>query len=175
MYYTHHRSPVGQLTIVASDAGLHSLALPNQPSARACPEPGWHRDRHAAREVLRQLDSYFAGELQQFELPLSPRGTPFQRGVWDRLLTIGYGQTCSYGTIASALGKPNAARAVGAANGSNPIAIIVPCHRVIGGDGRLTGYAGGLDAKRWLLDHEAIHLTTTDYGSKIALQASSLV
>ncbi|MCA8974064.1 MAG: methylated-DNA--[protein]-cysteine S-methyltransferase [Planctomycetes bacterium] len=102
----------------------------------------------------RQLAEYFAGRRREFELPLAPRGTPFQLEVWAALRTIPFGSTCSYADIAARIGRPNAVRAVGAANGRNPIAIIVPCHRVIGRDGSLTGYAGGLDRKRRLLQHE---------------------
>jgi methylated-DNA-[protein]-cysteine S-methyltransferase len=113
----------------------------------------------AAREpftsAVEQLEQYFAGERVEFDLALDMHGTQFQRDVWDALLTIPYGETCSYGEIAKRIGRPDRARAVGAANGSNPVSIIVPCHRVIGSDGSLTGYGGGLPRKRWLLDHEA--------------------
>jgi methylated-DNA-[protein]-cysteine S-methyltransferase len=102
-----------------------------------------------------QLAEYFAGARRVFDVPLAPRGTDFQQGVWRELARIPYGETRSYGELARVLGRPSASRAVGAANGKNPISILVPCHRVIAGSGALTGYAGGLDAKRWLLAHEA--------------------
>lgn len=104
-----------------------------------------------------QLAAYFAGERRDFDLPLAPQGTPFQQRVWDALLAIPYGAVRSYGDVARAIGRPAASRAVGAANGRNPIAIIVPCHRVIGASGQLTGYGGGLPTKRWLLEHEQRH------------------
>jgi len=112
-------------------------------------------DERAIDEVRRQVNEYCAGERTEFDLELAPSGTEFQHAVWDALLTIPYGETRSYGEIARQIGRPDRARAVGAANGSNPISIIVPCHRVIGSDGSLTGYGGGLDRKRFLLDHES--------------------
>jgi len=107
--------------------------------------------------AARQLGEYFAGERHAFDLPIAPRGTGFQERVWRALLAIPYGTTWSYGQLAHAIGRPSASRAVGTANGANPISIIVPCHRVIAASGALTGYAGGLAAKRWLLDHECAH------------------
>ena len=107
------------------------------------------------RETARQLSAYFDGSLRVFSVPLAFEGTPFQRSVWQALLTIPYGETRTYGEIARQIGNPAAVRAVGAANGRNPISIIVPCHRVIGADGSLTGYGGGVEAKRWLLGHES--------------------
>jgi len=106
-------------------------------------------------EAADQLGAYFAGELHEFDLPLAPRGTPFQRGVWDAVSAIPYGSTATYADIAAAVGRPSACRAVGAANGRNPLPLIVPCHRVIGAAGALTGYGGGLERKRSLLDLEA--------------------
>jgi methylated-DNA-[protein]-cysteine S-methyltransferase len=108
-----------------------------------------------------QLAEYFAGERREFDLPLAARGTGFQEIVWRALLAIPFGETCSYGEIAKAIGRPSASRAVGAANGRNPISIIIPCHRVIGSTGELTGYGGGMDNKRWLLDHERAQRTLT--------------
>jgi methylated-DNA-[protein]-cysteine S-methyltransferase len=105
-------------------------------------------------EAARQLRAFFAGELTTFDLPLAPAGTPFQRAVWDALRAIPFGETRSYRDVAVGLGAPSAVRAVGAANGKNPLAIVVPCHRVVGSSGALTGYAGGLARKRWLLAHE---------------------
>jgi methylated-DNA-[protein]-cysteine S-methyltransferase len=124
---------------------------PWTPAARS----GWVRDADAFADVAHQLDAYFAGELRDFDLQLAPAGTPFQQQVWSALRAIPYGETASYGEIASTVGQPGAARAVGGANNRNPIAIIVPCHRVIGAGGSLTGYGGGLERKRKLLALEA--------------------
>lgn len=115
----------------------------------------------AASPSRRQLAEYFAGNRQAFDLKLAPQGTPFQRAVWRALGEIPFGTTCCYADIARRIGRPTAVRAVGAANGRNPVAIVVPCHRVIGRDGSLTGYAGGLDRKRWLLEHEGVALPFT--------------
>lgn len=143
------RSPLGVLRLYASLDELVAVALPDRPAPAAV---------EGRSEVLLrtadQLAEYFAGERRVFELPLAPSGTGFQKLVWRALLAIPYGETRSYGAIAHAIGRPAASRAVGAANGRNPIAIIVPCHRVIGSSGDLTGYGGGIPAKRWLLDHE---------------------
>ena len=150
---THFRltleSPVGRLRLVACAEGITEITF-GAGAARSAEAPGHPLLQRAAA----QLAEYFAGSRQEFELPLAAAGTPFQRAVWKELRTIGFGVTCSYAELARSLGKPSAARAVGAANGQNPIAIVVPCHRVVGADGALTGYAGGLPAKRWLLDHE---------------------
>lgn len=156
-------SPVGALTLVASDAGLIAVLWPDDapgrvPLGATRPDPA-HRVLTAA---IDQLDRFFAGTLTTFDLPLDPRGTTFQRQVWAALATIPYGETRSYGAIAQAIGRPSAARAVGAANGRNPLSIVVPCHRVIGGGGALTGFAGGLAAKTWLLDHERRHAPARD-------------
>ena len=142
-------SPCGPLRLDATDNTITGLGFaPDTTPALAPASP-------LLREACRQLDAYFAGRLHCFSLPLAPRGTPFQLQVWQALQQIPWSERCSYGDIATAIGNPNAVRAVGAANGRNPIAIIIPCHRVIGADGRLTGYAGGLERKRWLLNHEA--------------------
>jgi methylated-DNA-[protein]-cysteine S-methyltransferase len=117
--------------------------------------PTWQRDDNAFAEVSDQLTAYFNGERQSFDVELSLDGNPFEKRVWDELLTIPYGETASYGQIAKRVGAPDAARAVGLANGRNPVAVIVPCHRVIGADGSLTGYGGGLERKRLLLDLES--------------------
>lgn len=141
-------SPIGDLLLVGNGRALTELVLPG----------AWSGADESSDDVLdeaaRQLEAYFAGALRDFEIPLEPSGTPFQQSVWRALQHVGYGRTTSYGALAAELGKPNAARAVGAANGSNPIAIIIPCHRVIGAAGGLTGYGGGLERKRWLLDLE---------------------
>jgi methylated-DNA-[protein]-cysteine S-methyltransferase len=144
-------SPVGPLTLVAGDRGLRSVLFQREaPPADAV--AGTHPLLAAADEQLRE---YFAGERLSFELPLDLVGTAFQRQAWLALVSIPYGSTLSYGEQARRLGHPRAARAVGAANGRNPLSIVLPCHRLVGADGRLTGYGGGLDAKRALLEHEA--------------------
>lgn len=144
-------SPVGELLLTGDGEALSGLFM--LPDAKYVPAIGadWIRDDTAFDAVRTQLDEYFAGDRRTFGVPLAPRGTPFQRAVWRRLTTIPYGRTLSYGAMAAALGTPTASRAVGAANGRNPISIIVPCHRVIASNGALTGYAGGLDKKRRLL------------------------
>ena len=142
-------SPVGLLTLAGRDRRLMHLRMVDQTYEPS--HDGWERDDVAFPDAVEQLESYFAGELFDFELDLELMGTPFQRNVWAALLTIPYGETRSYGEIAAQIGSPGAFRAVGLANGHNPIGIIVPCHRVIGSNGSLTGYGGGLDRKRALL------------------------
>ncbi|MQA81686.1 MAG: methylated-DNA--[protein]-cysteine S-methyltransferase [Streptosporangiales bacterium] len=151
--HTVTESPVGPLTLVAADDGLAGLYMDAQ---RHLPDEATfgERDDTALPAVVEQLDAYFAGTLTTFDLPLAPAGTPFQLAVWAALREIPYGTTVTYGELADRLGRPSAARAVGLANGRNPIGIIVPCHRVIGSTGDLTGYGGGLDRKRYLLAHE---------------------
>jgi methylated-DNA-[protein]-cysteine S-methyltransferase len=147
-------SPVGPLTLVAEGGALTGLYQSEQrhlPSA----ESFGGRDDTALPAAREQLAAYFAGELEQFDLPLSLAGTPFQAQVWAALRRVPYGSTCTYAELAAAIGRPAAVRAVGAANGRNPACIVVPCHRVVGADGSLTGYAGGVDRKRYLLDLEA--------------------
>lgn len=152
-------SPVGRLTLVASDEGLAAILWENDDPDRV--RLGAVRE-DAAHPVLvaaeAQLGEYFAGRRQTFDLPLDFRGTDFQKSVWAQLLTIPFGETRSYGEIARAVGRPSASRAVGAANGRNPISIVAPCHRVIGANGALTGFAGGLEAKQRLLALEGIEL-----------------
>lgn len=120
----------------------------------------WQEDESAAPfpETKQQLSAYFAGRLTEFDLPLQLRGTPFQQRVWEALQTIPYGTVLSYGELANKIGQPNASRAVGLANGRNPVSIVVPCHRVIGANGKLTGYGGGIERKQWLLNHERDYL-----------------
>ncbi|MDP5186858.1 MAG: methylated-DNA--[protein]-cysteine S-methyltransferase [Alishewanella sp.] len=142
-------SPLGLLEIVANEAGVVAVTFcqrQQQPST----EPQW------TREAKTQLAAYFASELTVFQLPLAAEGTHFQQHVWQALLTVPYGQTASYGDIAKQIGNPKGMRAVGLANSKNPISIIVPCHRVIGANKTLTGYAGGVDKKAWLLAHEGV-------------------
>ena len=143
-------TPVGPLLLTAEDGALTGLYF------GAKPVPGERDDADPfLRSVADQLGAYFAGRLRDFDVPLAPRGTPFQLSVWERLRLIPYGTTTTYGALARDLGNPNACRAVGLANGRNPISIIVPCHRVIGANGSLTGFGGGMDAKHTLLDLEA--------------------
>lgn len=152
--YTTLETPVGTLILTGTADGLtgcYFAGLDNHGD----PTSGLERDDDAFAEAVTQLREYFAGERHEFDLPLAPRGTPFQLRVWEALRTIGYGETRSYGQIAAQVGAPGASRAVGLANGRNPIAVIVPCHRVIGADGSLTGYGGGMDRKRTLLELEA--------------------
>jgi methylated-DNA-[protein]-cysteine S-methyltransferase len=149
-------TPLGAMPCARDDVGITTLLLP-EGRMRAKPSPEWLRDDAAFADVRTQLDEYFAGTRTEFELPLHMKGSAWQRRVWDALLEIPCGETTSYGALAARLGEPGAARAVGLANGQNPVPIVVPCHRVIGADGSLTGYGGGLDAKRWLLAHEAQH------------------
>jgi methylated-DNA-[protein]-cysteine S-methyltransferase len=145
-------SPIGELMLVSDGQALTRLEM----EPHRAPADGV-RDAEALRAAEEQLESYFAGELTEFDLALAPRGSAFQLGVWRALLEIPYGETASYGEIAAAVGRPDAVRAVGTTNGRNPIALIVPCHRVIGADGTLVGYGGGLPRKRLLLELEAAH------------------
>ena len=147
-------SPTGPLTLVADENGaLTGLYMENQ-RHRPPQETFGHPDPEPFAEAVVQLREYFAGERREFTVPLALHGTPFQRAVWQALREIEYGATISYGTLAARLGNPAASRAVGLANGKNPVGIIVPCHRVVGADGSLTGYGGGLGRKRRLLDFE---------------------
>ena len=152
--YAVLETPIGPLTVAGREGALVRIDFPIRP-----PDPralGWRHSPAELAEPLRQLDAYFAGELQDFTLTLQPQGTPFQRAVWRTLQAIPFGEAVSYAQIAARIGKPAAVRAVGAANGRNPIPIVVPCHRVIGKDGSLTGFGGGLPAKQWLLAHEGV-------------------
>lgn len=148
-------SPIGPLLLTADVGGLTGVYMEVSSHGPGGVDPEWVRDDTSFADARRQLDEYFAGERSTFELSLNPAGTPFQLGVWEALRTIPYGEVRSYGDIAEQIGKPGAARAVGLANGRNPISIIVPCHRVIGASGSLTGYGGGLERKQHLLDLEA--------------------
>ena len=163
--YTYIRSPIGRLLLCGDEARLTGLyTLPAAENAELV--DGRRRASAPFEPVRDQLEAYFAGELVEFAVPLDlDEATPFRRSVWSALLEIPYGETVSYGELARRLGLPTAARAVGAANGSNPISIIIPCHRVIGSSGDLTGYAGGLERKRYLLRHE------TDVTSRLQLSA----
>lgn len=153
--YNQIDSPIGPITLTASESGLQSVWIQKTDKNKPVLE-GLIHDPAFLREASAQLAAYFASELQQFDLAIDARcGTTFQQQVWRALTTIPFGQTVSYSDIAQQINAPKAVRAVGAANGKNPLAIVVPCHRVIGANGSLTGYAGGMDNKRWLLAHEA--------------------
>ena len=159
LYQLRNETPLGTYLLVSSDSGLACVkpedqGFPNLDRWMKGSGPFEKGGAHNA-ETARQLDAYFAGELKDFEIPLDMRGTDFQKTVWTQLTAIPYGETWSYGEMAAAIGKPTASRAVGHANGQNPISIIVPCHRVIGSSGKLVGYGGGLDRKRALLALES--------------------
>lgn len=154
MKYRYMQTPVGQLLLAGENNKLCHVGFPGG-KGRISPHADWQLDESALPEVVTQLDEYFAGDRKSFSLSLVPSGTDFQRQVLQALQEIPYGETCSYADIASRIGRPAAVRAVGAANGRNPIPIIIPCHRVIGANGSLTGFGGGLDTKRFLLDLEA--------------------
>ena len=151
--FCHYPSPIGRLLLTADGTALTGLYMTAQST------DGWTENPTAAplAAAVQQLNEYFGGSRREFDLPLRLEGTPFQQRVWRELTEIPYGQTWSYGQLAKRIRNPSASRAVGLANGRNPISILVPCHRVIGADGSLTGYGGGLERKRWLLTHEGLH------------------
>lgn len=155
MPYCEFSCPIGTLTLVASDKGLMGVWWPDDARMAIFGDPD--PDHPVLQQARRELDEYFAGERTRFDVPLDPIGTDFQRAAWQILRGIDYATTITYAEQARRLGDPNKARAVGAANGRNPISIIVPCHRVIGSSGALTGFAGGLDTKHWLLEFERTH------------------
>ncbi len=159
-HWTRMPSPIGDLILVEEDGALTGIGFTQGRHPAQPPADGEERPERFA-EVIRQLQEYFRGERREFDLPLAPKGTPFQQRVWNALLEIPYGRAVSYGEIARRLGNPNAMRAVGLANGRNPIPVIIPCHRVIGANGSLTGYGGGLPIKRKLLSLEGIELRET--------------
>lgn len=154
MTFTIIDSPIGPLTLVRDDAGITGVYMPEH---RPAPDEArfGERDDAAFADAVQQLGEYWAGERTAFELPLAPSGSGFQLRVWEALRSIPHGETRTYGWIAEQIGQPTAVRAVGLANGRNPLSILVPCHRVVGASGALTGYAGGVERKRFLLDHEA--------------------
>lgn len=154
--YDYLDTPIGRLLLAADDEGLRRIEFPRADQG-ACIGPGWRRSRARLGEAIVQLEAWFAGERIAFDLPLAPRGTDFRQRVWRELLRSPYGETLSYGELARRIGDPSASRAVGAANGANPLPIVVPCHRVIGANGKLTGFGGGLPTKQWLLAHERRH------------------
>jgi methylated-DNA-[protein]-cysteine S-methyltransferase len=151
--YTFFDSPAGRLLLAGDDRSLHFLSFPSGPKAFG-PRPGWIRSDAPFDSVKSQLDAYFAGRLRAFELRLTLNGTAFQKRIWALLPTIPFGETRTYGGLARRLGAPGASRAVGAANGANPLPIILPCHRVVGSTGKLTGFGGGMETKRFLLTLE---------------------
>jgi len=153
-YFSKMNSPIGELLLVGDGTLITQLLMRNQKYYDSESQQDWQRDDGIFRVAREQLESYFAGELRTFDLPLAPTGTAFQRKVWQALRDIPFGQTESYGALARRINSPKASRAVGLANGHNPISIIIPCHRVIGANGSLTGYGGGIERKRWLLEHE---------------------
>lgn len=146
-YSGFFESPIGWIEIIGTETEILSLKFVDEPRKDVSTGP-------CVAEATRQIAEYFMGARRTFDLPMAMDGTPFQRQVWGQVISIPYGQTATYQEIAHAIGKPGAARAVGAANGKNPISIIVPCHRVVGSDGTLTGYGGGIWRKEWLLKHE---------------------
>ncbi len=158
VYYTMFESPVGPLLLAGDSNALRRVSFESSKRS-ALPQAEWKQNRAAFAEVIRQLQAYFRGELKEFDLPLAMEGTEFQLRVWNALRKIPYGETISYAQLAECIGNPQAVRAVGLANGSNPIPIIVPCHRVIGSDGGLTGFGGGLSTKKKLLDLESKQLS----------------
>jgi len=151
MNFTMVDTPIGEILIAGDDDAVHEIHF-----APAVPHDDWTRDDASLKYASVQLRSYFAGKRRDFDFPLSPRGTEFQLAVWNALRGIPYGETTTYGAVAKRIGRPDAVRAVGAANGANPVGIVIPCHRAIGTDGTLHGYAGGLPRKRWLLQHEGV-------------------
>jgi methylated-DNA-[protein]-cysteine S-methyltransferase len=154
--YSYFDSPIGPLLLSGDGVSLCGLHFSTGKMARGA-DPGWRRADNAFGGIKRQLEEYFGGQRKQFDIEMIMAGTPFQQSVWQALQEIPYGETASYADIAARIGNPKAVRAVGAANGCNPIAIVVPCHRVIGSNGSLTGFGGGLDTKQYLLQLEANH------------------
>ncbi|GJM12583.1 MAG: methylated-DNA--protein-cysteine methyltransferase [Pseudohongiella sp.] len=154
MYYHYHNTAIGDLLLAGDGEALSLLGFPSGKMQRRH-ESDWSKDASPFRTACSQLDAYFSGELREFDLPLKPQGTDFQESVWHALTRIPYGDTWSYGQLAEHIGKPKASRAVGSANGVNPIPIIIPCHRVIGSSGKLTGFGGGVETKQFLLDLES--------------------
>jgi methylated-DNA-[protein]-cysteine S-methyltransferase len=161
LYWHEIDSPIGRLLLAGDGASLVQVGFQSGPRPLQ-PHDGWIADPAPLRAVMTQLAEYFAGKRRKFELPLAPRGTDFQRRVWRALTEIPYGKTISYGELARSIDKPSASRAVGLANGANPLPIIVPCHRVIGADGSLTGFGGGLPIKRKLLALECTDAGESD-------------
>jgi len=154
--YDYLDTPIGRLLLAADEQGLRCIEFEDERQGRRI-GPAWYRGRARLGNAIAQLQAYFAGDRHAFELELASEGTAFRHRVWDELVRIPYGETISYGELARRVGDPSASRAVGAANGANPLPIVVPCHRVIGANGKLTGFGGGLPTKQWLLEHERRH------------------
>ncbi len=161
VYYRYAESPVGNLLLAGNSSGLKWILLPRE-SGPDYPRSYWQPSGDLFNEAIRQLEAYFEGRLKTFDLSLLPEGTPFQQTVWRELQSVPYGSTTTYREIACKIGMPKAVRAVGAANGKNPLPIVIPCHRVIGSDGKLTGYGGGLPMKKFLLALERDTLLRTN-------------
>ncbi|MDM8541393.1 methylated-DNA--[protein]-cysteine S-methyltransferase [Desulfococcaceae bacterium HSG9] len=157
MYYTYFQSPFCKLLIAGEDGILKQIDFLSSENSVPIPPPDWHLDDSPLKDAIHQLEAYFSGELKQFSLEIALEGTPFQCLVWSALQKTAYGSTISYGELARLIGNPKACRAVGTANARNPLPIIVPCHRVIGSNGKLVGFGGGLELKQALLDHERRH------------------
>lgn len=155
MYYTYVDSPIGPFFLAGDETSLSMASFTTGKQHRK-PEPSWTPDASALSFAVEQVEQYFAGERTRFNLPLEIAGTEFQKDVWQVLQTIPFGEAWSYGRVAKTLGKPGASRAVGAANAANVLPLVIPCHRVIGEDGTLTGFGGGLGTKKWLLDFEGV-------------------
>ena len=153
IFYRYIESPIGRLLLAGTRRSLRRIEFAKGPTTRG-PRPEWRENQNGFADAAAQLSEYFAGRRREFDLPLDPVGTEFQQRTWSALRRIPYGATASYGEVARAIGKPTAVRAVGAANGRNPLPIVIPCHRVIGSDGSLTGFGGGTDVKRALLQIE---------------------
>lgn len=160
MPISYIKSPVGILKIVVEDAAIRTIQFVEKPGEE-------HSSNDVMETAIQQLDAYFDGRRKNFNLPLAPKGTSFQQKVWNELRNVPYGKTISYQEIANRLGDPKVIRAAASANGKNPIAIVIPCHRIIGSDGSLTGYAGGLHRKKWLLEHESPVIQGTLFDSYI--------
>jgi len=153
MRYCYVNSPIGKLFVAGDEEGLRQISFPKS-KKRVKPDPDWVEDRAFLHDAVEQLERYFQGKLKKFRLKLAPAGTPFQLKALKELQKVPYGETVSYGELARRVGNPKACRAVGGVNARNPLAIVIPCHRVVGSNGNLTGFGGGLDVKQTLLDHE---------------------
>ncbi len=156
-YFDIFDSPVGEIIVVVDEFGLRHVDFQQCPRPLLI-DPTWLRNANACREARQQLQGYFAKELRQFDLPLAPRGTDFQQVVWRELANVGFGSLSTYGQMAKNLNRPTASRAIGMANGRNPLSIVLPCHRIVGANKKLTGYRGGLDIKTFLLKHEGFEI-----------------
>jgi methylated-DNA-[protein]-cysteine S-methyltransferase len=166
MHYTYVDTPIGPMFVAGDTDAVHEVSFSTGHQARE-PRDGWTEDAPALRYVTTQIEEYFAGDRREFDLPLSMHGTDFQKRVWTELLAIPFGESRTYGEMAERLGTPGAARAVGRANATNHIPLIVPCHRVVGADGSLTGFGGGMPTKQWLLRFEGVLPPGADTAQKV--------